>query len=87
VPRICRVAPLAGGCLDVAFDDGIAGTVDVAGFSTGGTGLPVEPAVFAQVAIDDFGAVCWPGGFSIAAQALHDYLTRRTTTPSGRKSG
>ena len=84
-PRICRVAPLAGGCLDVAFDDGVAGIVDVAGLFAGGVGLEVEPAVFAQVAIDDFGAVCWPGGFGIAGQTLHDYLTRQTT-PRGGKS-
>jgi hypothetical protein len=40
------------------------------------------------MAIDDFGGVCWPGGFRIAAQALHDHLTRRrTTTPGVGKTG
>lgn len=59
-------------------------TLDVAGFSPGRAGLAVERAVFAQVAIDDFGAVCWPGGFSIAAQALHDYLDRTLSVPIER---
>ena len=83
VPRICRVAPAEGGCLDVAFDDGVAGTVDVAGcFTSAGS---MAPAMFARIAIDDFGGVCWPGGLRIAPQALHDHLTRQTTTSGGGK--
>jgi broad specificity phosphatase PhoE len=87
VPRICRVAALGGGCLDVAFEDGIAGTVDVVGRFPGGVGCAMEPAGFARVAIDDFGGVCWPGGFGITAQALHDHLTRETKSGGGEKIG
>jgi probable phosphoglycerate mutase len=87
VPRICRVAALDGGCLDVAFEDGIAGTIDVVGRFSGGVGCAMEPAGFARVAIDDFGGVCWPGGFGITAQALHDHLTRETRRGGGEKIG
>jgi hypothetical protein len=83
VPRICRLAALDGGCLDVAFEDGIAGTVDVVGRFPGGVGCAMEPAGFARVAIDDFGGVCWPGGFGITAQALHHHLTRETKSGGG----
>jgi broad specificity phosphatase PhoE len=87
VPRICRVAALDGGCLDVLFEDGIAGTVDVVGRFPGGAGCEMEPARFARVAIDDFGGVCWPGGFGITAQVLHDHLTHETTSGDGGKTG
>jgi broad specificity phosphatase PhoE len=63
------------------------GTFEGVGRFPGGVGCAIEPAGFARVAIDDFGGLCWPGGFGITAQALHDHLTRETKSGGGEKIG
>ncbi len=35
-----------------------------------------DESLFSQVAVDEFGAVCWPNGADLAPDALHDRLSR-----------
>lgn len=76
--RIIRVSPLPHYRLRVEFDDGVAGTIDLADQLFGEMFEPLkDEAVFHQVAIDDFGAVCWPNGADLAPDAMHQELVDR----------
>lgn len=58
--------------LAVQFADGVEGQVDLSADLWGPLGEPLrDPAVFAAVTIDEFGALVWPSGFDIAPDALH----------------
>ncbi|CUS47233.1 MAG: protein of unknown function DUF2442 [Idiomarinaceae bacterium HL-53] len=72
--------------LHVLFSDGTAGDVCLASSLFG----PVfeslkDPARFAQVAVDEYGAICWPkhayGTPDLAPDALYRQLI---STPTGR---
>jgi hypothetical protein len=49
-----------------------------------------DEAVFGQVTVDEFGAVCWPNGPDLAPHAMHSELTGKaaasvpTTAGEGR---
>ena len=63
------------GCMS-SFDDGVAGTIDLSGELDGEVFRPLrDEAVFRQVRIDEFGAVCWPNGPDLAPDAIHSELT------------
>jgi hypothetical protein len=73
--KIISAAPITGYKLDIRFDDGVGGVVDLKARLFG----PVfealkDPALFAQVGVDEFGAVCWPNGADLAPDALHEQL-------------
>jgi hypothetical protein len=75
-PRVVKVSPLPKYRLHVEFDDGVAGTIDLSGELDGEVFQPLrDEAVFRQVKVDDFGAVCWPNGLDLAPDAMHDELT------------
>ena len=59
----------------VRFKDGVEGTVDLSGLIGHGVFAPlVDQAMFAGVAIDEFGALCWPNGADLAPDAMHAAL-------------
>jgi Protein of unknown function (DUF2442) len=61
--------------LEVGFDDGTRGEVSLKDRLFGPVFEPLrDPALFAQVSIDEFGAVCWPNGAELAPDALHESL-------------
>jgi hypothetical protein len=63
MPRVVKVAPLSQYRLHVEFDDGVVGTIDLSGEFDGEVFQPLrDEAVFRQVTVDEFGAVCWPNG-------------------------
>jgi hypothetical protein len=75
--RVIRVVPLPGYRLNVEFDDGISGIIELAGELTGPMFEPLrDEAVFRQVTIDEFGAVCWPNGADLAPDAMYSELSR-----------
>jgi hypothetical protein len=76
VERVVRVSPVGGYRLLVEFDDGVRGEVDLSDRLFGPAFAPLrDPALFAQAAVDEFGAVCWPNGADLAPDALHEKLT------------
>jgi hypothetical protein len=69
------VKPLAGYRLEITFDDGVGGVVCLHDRLFGPMFEPLRDAeVFQQVAVDEFGAVCWPNGADLAPDALYDRL-------------
>jgi hypothetical protein len=76
MPRVVKVAPLSQYRLHVEFDDRVAGTIDLSGELDGEVFLPVrDEAVFRQVTVEEFGAVCWPNGPDLAPDAMHSEPT------------
>ena len=80
--------PADGYCLWVRFDDGIAGTVDLASvLHIGCFTLLRDRHVFSTVRVDaDTGNLRWPAGVYLHAFILHDDLVargaRRAAPPS-----
>ena len=79
--RVTAVSPLDGYRLHVAFEDGIEGEVDLSDRLFGPMFEPLKsPDLFERVAIDEFGAVCWPNGADLAPDALHETLAAACRT-------
>ncbi len=75
MPYVISVLPLDGFRLDVTFDDGTRGIVCLADQLFGPVFEPLrEHAYFAQVFVDEFGAIAWPNGADLAPDALYDTL-------------
>lgn len=76
--KVIYVKALDNRQLQVRFDDGVEGIVDCKDALYGSAFEPLkDPALFAQVGIDEFGAVCWPNGADLAPDAMHDNLLAR----------
>ena len=59
----------------VQFADGVSGEIDLEPDLWGEVGAPLRaPALFAQVGLDEFGALAWPNGFDVVPDALHAEL-------------
>ncbi len=70
--RITTVNAGRGYTLDVAFSDGTIGTIDLCSRLFGPMFEPLrDPALFSQVRVDEFGAICWPNGADLAPDALY----------------
>jgi hypothetical protein len=83
MPRVVKVAPLLKYWLHVEFDDGVSGTIDLSGELDGKVFQPLrDEAVFRQVTVDEFGAVCWPKGPDLAPDAMHSELAGEPTPRS-----
>jgi hypothetical protein len=71
----------------VRFDDGVEGVVDVSGLIGRGVFQALsDESVFRGACIDEFGAVCWPGGLDLAPDAMHAALKRNGYWRPGRES-
>ncbi len=74
--RVIRVSAGDGYTLDVAFSDGTSGKVDLSSRLFGPVFEPLQDlAVFSQVYVDEFGAVCWPNGADLAPDALYQTVS------------
>lgn len=70
--KITAAKPLPNYRLELRFDDGVAGVVDLS--TLVGRGVFVAwntPGVFEQVTITDRGAVAWPGELDLCPDALY----------------
>jgi hypothetical protein len=75
--RVTKVRALPGFRLEMEFSDGLRGVLDYAGRLKGPVFDAIrDPAKFAEVGIDEFGAVCWPGGPDLAPDAMYARLKR-----------
>jgi hypothetical protein len=78
--RVKRVKPEAGYGLWVEFEDGTRGTVDLSGELWGPVFEPLrDVALFRQVSVDEYGAICWPNGADLAPDALHADIVAAST--------
>jgi len=76
--RITKVAPLAGFRLELCFDNGESGVVDLSSYvGRGVCAAWAEPGVFEQVTVTPEGAVEWPGEIDFCPDALYLRMTDR----------
>jgi hypothetical protein len=58
--------------LYVEFSDGVAGEINLSARLFGPMFAPLqEDAFFAKVALDEFGAPCWPNGADLAPDGIY----------------
>jgi probable phosphoglycerate mutase len=69
MPRITGVSALPEYRLYVEFDDGLTGTIDIRSRMD-----PPGETLFQQVAINDFGAVCWPSGHGLGPDVIYSWV-------------
>jgi len=74
--KVTSVEAKAGYTLAVTFDDGTQGEVCIADRLFGPMFEPLkDPSLFAQVRVDEFGAICWPNDADLAPDALYRKVT------------
>lgn len=74
--RVVSVEAKADHKLSLVFDDGTKGIVSIADRLFGPMFEPLkDPKFFAQVRVDEFGAVCWPNDADLAPDALYRKVT------------
>lgn len=79
MPRVVFVKPAPDWKLELAFSDGTKGIVSLKDRLFGPIFEPLkDPAAFAKVGIDEFGAVCWPNGADLAPDALYEKVKSTT---------
>ena len=73
--KVKTVKPLAGYRLEVEFTDGVKGVVSLEDRLFGPVFEPLKDSkIFAQVGIDEFGAICWPNGADLAPDAVYNKI-------------
>lgn len=79
--RVASVRPLTGFRIEVRFQDGTAGELNLSDRLFGPVFEPLarDPELFQQVFVDEFGAVCWPNGADLAPDALYLEIRRVPT--------
>lgn len=83
---VVRVEARNGHTLYVEFADGLSGEVDLSDRLFGPVFEPLlEPALFRQVRVDEFGAIAWPNGADLAPDAVYRRLAERA--PRGPETG
>jgi hypothetical protein len=74
--KITEVKPVGGYCLEVAFDNGTCGRVDLSDYA--GVGVFdawLKPGFFERVAVTNDGTLAWPGDLDLCADAIYLRLT------------
>lgn len=80
--RVVAVRSLPEFQLEVRFTDGTQGVISIQDRLFGPMFEPLrDRALFEQVAIDEFGAICWPNGADLAPDALYDRLREAIAAP------
>src|ERR1700722_8859224 len=76
--QVTRVTPLPNYRLEIEFEDGVYGTIDLSDRLFGEMFEPLrDEAMFRRVSVDGFGAICWPNGADLAPDAIHTKLIHR----------
>ena len=77
MPNIIYVGALPDWKLEVKFDDGTTGIIDLKDRLFGEMFEPLrEIEYFKKVGLDEFGAPSWPNGADLAPDAIYDDLRR-----------
>ena len=87
--RITKISSLARYRLNVEFEDGVIGTVDLEHDLFGPVFEPLrDESLFSQVRLDEFGVPCWPNGADLAPDAIYAELTGQPITrPGSQRKG
>ena len=73
--KVSRVSALDGYRINVEFEDGTAGEIDLRDRLFGPVFEPLrEESEFRKVAVDEFGAIAWPCGADLAPDAIYRRL-------------
>lgn len=76
--RVRHVKPLPDYILELEFDDGVRGRVQLKDRLYGPMFEPLkDPDYFDRVTVDEFGAICWPNHTDLAPDALYREITQR----------
>lgn len=76
LPRVKQVTAKPDFTLAILFDDGVKGEVCLRERLFGPVFSPLRDAeLFAQVSVDEFGAICWPNNADLAPDALYLQIT------------
>lgn len=71
--RVQSVKPEMGYKLQIEFEDGVRGTLDLSNELYGPVFAPLrDPVFFEQVGVDQYGVVCWPNGADLAPEVIHE---------------
>ena len=61
--------------IELTFDDGATGHVDISSRLYGPMFEPLnDPAFFKKISVDDFGAICWPNNADLSPDTLFTEL-------------
>ncbi len=78
-PRVVAVRPVTPYRLELAFDNGVSGAVDLQGWLTGAGGVMeplADPEFFRQVSLDqEAGTIRWPNGVDLCPDVLYSRAT------------
>jgi hypothetical protein len=70
--EVTKLEARSGYHLYVEFSDGTAGMIDLSDRLFGPVFEPLrDKALFDQVRVDEFGAICWPNGADLAPDAVY----------------
>jgi hypothetical protein len=85
--RVQSVRPLNNFRLAVSFEDGTMGEVDLSNRLFGPVFEPLkDPQFFAEVFVDEFGAVAWPNGADLAPDAMYEQLRESANAATSANS-
>lgn len=77
--KVTRVQPLSGYRLELQFDNGESGIVDLSYLAGRGVFAAwSELGIFERAFVTQYGAVEWPGEIDLCPDALHFRLTQLT---------
>lgn len=77
--KVRWVEALPGHRLDIRFDDGTAGVVDLSGLVGRGVFAPwTDPSFFASVRIGEYGEACWGADLDLCPDSLYLLASGRT---------
>jgi hypothetical protein len=77
--KVSKVKTLQGYRLELEFDDGVSGTVDLSGFVGKGIfALWCDPRAFEQVRIGSSGELAWGDQIDLCPDALYLKVTGKT---------
>ena len=83
--RIKRLRTEPGYRIEVDFEDGLSGTINLSSELYGPIFEPLrDPEFFAQARIDEFGVVCWPNGADLAPEFVYEEVRRQSAELSSR---
>lgn len=85
--RVISVRPLDNYRLQVQFDDDTLGEVSLEARLFGPMFEPLrDEAIFRQVFVDEFGAVCWPNGADLAPDVMYEQIRTAIDIGSGHSA-